>query len=341
MARLRRSDVSAPGYRRRRHGRGFSYQDTTGTPLPPGVDQDRAKSLVIPPAWQEVWICPDPLGHIQASGIDDAGRRQYIYHPDWRTQRDKAKHKRVLRLAEMLPTARKQVATEISGDGVTPERVMAAAFRLLDVGFFRIGSEQYAARHGTFGLATLLRSDVTVKGDTVRFAFIGKHSMPVERRIIDSELAAVVNSLKRRRDSNPELLAWRSGRRWVDVQSQDINEYIRELTGSDFTAKDFRTWHGTVLAAIALAVAREGTRTEKQRQAAIRHAVKEVARYLGNTPTVARSSYINPRVLALFDRGRTIPLAVLDASPDAVIMTHGPAEAATLTLLQGRQRSRR
>ena len=339
MPRLRRSNPNAPGIRRRRRGNGFSYVDVAGAVVSEGADRDRIKTLVIPPAWREVWICADPLGHIQATGVDDAGRRQYVYHPDWRIERDLAKHQRVLGLATALPEARTKVATDLLLDAPVIDRTLAAAFRLLDVGFFRVGSEQYAQRHGTFGLATLLRADVTTSGDAVRFAFLGKHSIPVNRRIIDRDLARVVRSLLRRRDSNPELLAWRDGKRWVDVRSSDINEYVQSVTGADYTAKDFRTWHGTVLAAAALAVSRGASNDPKSCQRAVRRAVVEVAEYLGNTPAVARGSYIDPRVIEHFERGRTIPVDALDAAPlGSGLLTHGPAEEATLRLLQRRLR---
>ncbi|MEO8330697.1 MAG: DNA topoisomerase IB, partial [Candidatus Nanopelagicales bacterium] len=290
MPRLRRSDLNAAGLRRSKRGKGFTYLASDGRAVS-SDDLERIRKLVIPPAWQEVWISPHAHGHIQATGVDAAGRRQYLYHPHWRIQRDLAKHERVLTLATALPEARIRVAEGLELSTPDYERTMAAAFRLLDVGFFRVGSEQYAQRHGTFGLATLQRSDVSVRGDTVRFSFVGKHSIPVSRRIIDPPLAQVVRSLLRRRDDNPELLAWREGRRWQDVASGDINEYVRSVTGADYTAKDFRTWHGTVLAATALAVSQGAADDPGKAKRAIRRAIVEVASYLGNTPAVARGSY--------------------------------------------------
>jgi len=335
VSRLRRSNPATAGIRRRRRGKGFSYVDLDGATINSRDELARIKAMAIPPAWEHVWICPDPHGHIQATGFDSAGRRQYVYHGEWRAKRNEIKHRRTIRLAMALPKAREQAKTDLDDDKPTYERALGAAFRLLDVGFFRIGSEQYAQRNGTYGLATLHRKDVSVSRDTVRFRFVGKHSIPVDRRIIDPDLARIIRSLLRRRDENPELLAWRDGRRWRDVTSSNINEYVRCVTGADYTAKDFRTWHGTVLAATALAVSSKVADDPKTAKRAIRRAVVEVAGYLGNTPSVARNSYIDPRVIASFERGRTIPLETLDEAPESAgLLTHGPVEEAVISLLR-------
>ena len=254
MPRLRRAQIDGPGIRRRARGRGFSYVTARGQPLNNG-DLERIRSLVIPPAWREVWICPYENGHIQACGLDQAGRRQYLYHPLWTQQRSKDKDRRVVRLAQALPAARETTATRLKSNDLDRDNVLAVSFRLLDLGFFRVGSEQYAKRYGSYGLATLRRDDVRVRGESVHFEFTGKHGIHVSRRIVDPTLARLLKRLLARSDNNPELLAWRDGRQWQDLRSADINQYLKTLLSDDFTAKDFRTWHGSVLAAVALSLA--------------------------------------------------------------------------------------
>ncbi len=269
--------------------------------------RQRIKELVIPPAWKDVWICPWPNGHIQAIGFDAAGRKQYLYHPDWRRSRDAEKHQRVLELARALPRARELVAAQLELPAPTRERTLAAAFRMLDLGFFRIGSESYAEANGTFGLATMRREHVSVHGDSVLFEFVSKGSIQQQQRIVDPDLARVLRSLLRRRDPNPDLLAWRQGRgEWRDLRSEDVNEYVREVTRGDHTAKDFRTWNATVLMAQALAVSTRADASPTARKRAVTRAVREVADYLGNTPTVARGSYIDARIIDLYLDGVTI-----------------------------------
>ncbi|HEU5029572.1 MAG TPA: DNA topoisomerase IB [Spirillospora sp.] len=334
---LQRSDPSEPGFARRRCGKGFTYLAPDGRPLSDAAERERIRALVIPPAWQDVWICPDADGHIQAMGTDAAGRRQYLYHEAWREQRDREKHDHVLDLAARLPDVRETLARHLAGRGYRRERVLSAAVRLIDLGFFRIGSEEYAAENGTFGLATVLREHVTCRRGEVAFEYPAKGSKDRYQSVAEENVCKVVTGLKRRKDGSPELLAYRTGTGWHDVTASDINAFIREVTGGDFTAKDFRTWHATVLAAVGLAVSTRAGTGDTARHKAVVRVVKEVAAYLGNTPAVARASYIDPRIISLYESGRTIAPALtklgVDASPGE-LATQGPVEQAVLTLLK-------
>jgi DNA topoisomerase IB len=335
-AELLRSDPCSPGIRRRRCGRGFRYLGPDGKPIADPRTLTRIKALVIPPAWQDVWICLEPNGHIQAIGTDSAGRRQYRYHDLWRVQRDQEKHDRVLEFGAVLPHVREVVQRHLSGEGLTRERVLAAAIRLIDLGFFRPGGEEYAAENGTFGLATIRREHVTVTRGELVFEYTAKGAKHREQAVADDQVRAVVASLKRCRGGHGELLGYRSGGRWRDVTSADINDYLREIAGGEFSAKDFRTWHATVLAAVGLAVSEPAASAPRARARAIARVVREVAGYLGNTPAVARSAYIDPRVIEHYEQGRTIApaLAGLAASSDfGELATWGPTEAAVLELL--------
>jgi len=289
---------------------------------------------VIPPAWADVWICPVPNGHLQAVGTDDAGRRQYLYHPEWRRRRDKTKHDRVLVVAARLPRARRKVAAHLKLDGMPYERALAAAFRLLDLGFFRIGGETYAEANNTFGLATIQKQHVTIENNTVVFDFIAKSGKERYVALADNLVRDAVADLLHRRDANEELLAFHDGSQWRDVTSSDINAYVKGVVGGEVSAKDFRTWHGTVIAALSLARLTETAASPTARKRAVSTAMKEVSSYLGNTPTVARSSYVDPRVIDLFLDGATIPPALARTDHNlADGFTHGRIERAVLDLL--------
>jgi DNA topoisomerase IB len=338
LPRLRRSDLSAPGISRRRVGKGFCYYTADGARITDPDVRQRIADLVIPPAWTDVWICQAPNGHIQACGTDAAGRRQYLYHPSWRAQRDREKFNRVLDFAERLPAARERVVETLSGGGeLTRERVLAAAVRLLDLGFFRIGSEQYAEENNTYGLATMKKEHVTVAGGVVTFDYPAKHSKQRVQSVVDALVCDVVVALKRRRTGGDELLAYRDGSRWVDVRSGDINDYLKDVVGFECSAKDFRTWSATVLAAVALAVSVPVAQSPTARKRAVARAVREVADYLGNTPTVCRSSYIDPRVIDLYDDGISIA-DDLDRLGDEArygeLATQGAIETAVLRMLR-------
>jgi DNA topoisomerase I len=332
--RLRRADCSGPGLRRVRRGRGFGYVDADGERIDEPEVLQRIQELAIPPAWQEVWICPYPGGHIQATGTDAAGRKQYLYHPRWRARQDQLKFDDMVVFARALPGLRDHVETALEAGGMGRERVLACAVRLLDRGFFRVGGEDYAVTNNSYGLATMLKRHVALRDDVLVFDYPAKSGKRQVRAVIDPLVADVVARLKKRSGGGPELLAYKDGRRWVDVRSEDINEYLKATTGEDVSAKDFRTWGATVLAAMALAVSGEVAATKTGRKRAITRAVKEVAHYLGNTPAVARASYIDPRVFDRYRDGKTIahalPLAAEDGDAPAI---QGPIEEAVLDLI--------
>lgn len=325
MQELQPSDQNEPGIRRTRRGRGFSYHHPDGRPVRDKPTLARIKAMVIPPAWTEVWICRSPDGHLQAAGTDTAGRRQYLYHPLWREQQDAAKFDRVLDMAERLPAFRKIVDEHLSGRGLTRQRVLAAAARLLDIGFFRVGGENYES----YGLATLRMEHVSCVNGSVVCSYPAKGNIQREVELVDPAACKVIRSLKAL-GADGELLRYREGRGWADVRSEDINDYLRDSVGCEVTAKDFRTWHATVLAAVGLAV----SRNNPTKRAVVR-VVKEVASYLGNTPSVARASYIDPRVIEAYEAGRTIPLDNLGRGADfGSLATHGAAEQAVIKLLR-------
>jgi DNA topoisomerase-1 len=344
MTRLRRSDCSGPGIARRRRGRGFEYRDSDGHRVDDPEDLARIRELGIPPAWKEVWICPAPTGHLQATGVDDAGRKQYLYHPQWRVRRDAEKFADMVRFAHALPDLRERVQADLAGDGFERTRVLACAVRLLDRGFFRIGSEEYAEQNESFGLATMRKSHVTIgPNGAMDFDYPAKSGQRRVQALVDPQASAIVAALKRRRGGGEELLAFKDGRRWRDVRSVDINAYIKELTGEGFSAKDFRTWNATVLAAVALGVSGEVAGTETGRKRAIVRAVKEVAHYLGNTPAVCRASYIDPRVFDAYRGGLVIHPALHEAAegePGELPIHQRAVEEAVLDLINERERSR-
>ena len=319
--RLRRVDCGSPGITRKRRGRGFAFYWADGSKVEDPDTLARIRALVLPPAWQDVWICPWPNGHVQALGTDAAGRRQYRYHDAWRLQRDAEKHERVLAVAARLPKARRLVAEDLAAPAVTRERALACAFRLLDLGFFRVGSEQYAEDNGTFGLATMRREHVSVHGDVVVFEYTAKSGKHRVQSVVDDDVRATIRTLLRRRnDPNPELLAYKVGSRWVDVKSHDINDYLRQVVGAEISAKDFRTWHATVLAARRLAEVGAPPKSDRARRKVVTAVVRDVADALGNTPAVCRASYIDGRLVDLWERGETIgPTRSRDEAERAVL----------------------
>ena len=295
------------GWARKRAGKGFTYVDADGHRLP-AADIERIKSLAIPPAWEDVWICPVPNGHLQAVGTDAAGRRQYLYHPDWRIRRDEAKFRRVTAAATRLPTARRRVAADLGAQGMPLERAAAIAVRLLDLGYFRIGNDAYADANGSFGLTTLQRQHVRRKGSTLVFQFVGKSGIEHTIAIADADIVEAIRVLRQRRSASDRLLAYQVDRAWSDLDAASVNAYLSDVMGGELTAKDFRTWHATVLAAAALAASAEPGDTAASRKRAVKAAVEEVAGYLGNTPTIAKNSYIDPRVLDRYEAGTVIDL---------------------------------
>jgi len=305
MSRLRRSDCTSSGIARRRRGRGFEYLDPDGDRIDDTATLDRIRALSLPPAWADVWICSDPNGHLQAVGTDAAGRRQYRYHDRWRERRDQQKFDQMVAFARALPRLRARAAADLRGSGRTRE--LACAVRLLDRGFFRVGGEEYAEGNGSYGLATLEPKHVELAGDGMLvFDYPAKSGKRRVQAVVDPEVYEFVAALKRRRR-----------RRLLGIRSPEINVYIKEHAAGDFSAKDFRTWHATVLAAVALAVS-DRARTKTGRQRAITRAVAEVAHYLGNTPAVCRASYIDPRVFDHYRGGMTIAPAVETLSDESI-----------------------
>jgi DNA topoisomerase IB len=279
-----------------------------------------------------VWICPFPNGHLQATGVDAAGRRQYLYHPQWRQLRDRMKFDRVTAAAHHLPEARRRVAGDLDGRGMPLERAAALAVRLLDLGYFRIGNDYYADANGSFGLTTLERKHVRRQGEGLAFRFIGKSGIEHLVVIDDPEALAALKVLRTRRDGGTRLLAYRTPSGWADLTSAAVNLYLSDLFEGDFTAKDFRTWHATVIAAESLALSPESSRTATGRKRAVKKAVADVSGYLGNTPTIARASYIDPRVLDLYEAGETIAEAARASYPDQARRQEA-LEAAVLGML--------
>lgn len=319
--RLRRVRASDAGWTRRRAGRGWVYLDQAGHRITDPDALVRCRELAIPPAWQEVWICPFLNGHIQAMGTDDAGRRQYLYHPEWRARRDRDKHAQVLAMARRLPRARRRVATDLALPGFPRRRALALAFRLLDEGYFRAGGEHYARANGSFGLATLRRDHVSADGTW--FQYPAKSGQERRARVTDPQATAAVRELLDRADRGAELLAWQDDAGWHDITTADIGQYVKSLLGEPARPKDFRTWHATVLAAAALA-ATPTPPQPRQRERAAAQVVREVAAEIGNTPAVCRASYIDPRLFDLWERGQTIGRR----------RTRGGAERAVIALLR-------
>jgi DNA topoisomerase I len=336
MPRLRRIDCRSPGLSRRRRGRGFEYRDAAGARVTDPATLERIRALAIPPAWTDVWICPWPTGHLQAVGTDAAGRRQYLYHDAWRARRDQEKFDHMLTFAAALPKLRAACAAGLKGEDLDEDRVLACAVRLLDLGFFRIGTEGYAEQNQSYGLATMRKDHVRLlDGGAVEFDYAAKSGKRRLQTVVDPAVFDVVAALKRRRSGGPELLAWKDALGWHDVRSEHINSWIREHGGGDFTAKDFRTWTATVLAAVALAVSLAAS-SPTGRKRAVSRAMQEVAAYLGNTPAVCRASYVDPRVIDRYHAGVTIRDALDDLGAEAEpgrLSTQGTIEEAVLDLL--------
>jgi DNA topoisomerase-1 len=352
MPRLRRSSCAAPGIARRRRGRGFEYSGPDGERIDDPEVLERLSELAIPPAWREVWVCMDPLGHLQATGVDAAGRKQYLYHERWRAHRDRRKFDSMTSFGRALRRLRRRVAHDLMrGDARTKspaagelsrERVLACLVRLLDVGFFRIGSEDYAERNESYGLTTMLREHVTVGANELIFDFPAKSGQRRVQEIADDDALAIVAALKRRRGGS-QLFAYRTHGAWNELHADDVNAYIKQHTAGAFTAKDFRTWNATVLAAVALAAAPERRAGRRARERTVSQAIKTVAAYLGNTPAVCRASYVDPRVIDRYHAGTTIAstLARVNGPDLADSRVRARIEGAVLELLDDASRARR
>ena len=335
MPRLRHVDCAEPGLRRRRAGSGFVYLDVSGNRLRDAETIERIKALAIPPAWTDVWICRHPNGHLQAVGTDSAGRRQYLYHPVWREQRDRKKFDDMLAFAQALPRLRERSERLLRKRGLPRERVLGFAVTLLDRGLFRVGSEQYADDNGTYGLTTLERRHVALEGrDGVAFDYPAKTGARRVHTVADRRLRSIAAALKERPGRHRAFLAYANGSGWSEVSAADVNAFIKEAAGGDFTAKDFRTWHGTVEAAASLARSTEAP-TVAGRKRAVNQAAAERPELLGNTPAVSKSSYIDPRVFDHYHAGTTIPARVASAV-EATRTAQVARERAVLRLLARR-----
>jgi DNA topoisomerase-1 len=312
--------VSGPGLRRVRRGRGFSFHDEHGKALTREADLTRIRDLVIPPAWKKVWISPHANGHIQAVGTDVAGRRQYIYHEQWQEDRAEEKFDRVLEMSKALPDMRRRIASDLGKRRLDRDRVLALALQLLDLGYFRAGGEQYAEEHNSYGIATLLCEHITLQRSAVEFDFPAKSGVRRTLLIDDPEVVRSVRALMRRPDRADRLLACRNASEWTDVHADDLNARFKELVGDEYTVKDLRTWHGTVLAAAAFVDADPPVNKSviKRVESAV---MKEVAEELGNTPAVARGSYVDPRVVQGYEKEMTIAAGLRRAN-----RTRKPAE---------------
>jgi DNA topoisomerase-1 len=347
MPGLRRSDCASAGIARRRRGRGFEYLDPAGEHIEDPEVRERIAALAIPPAWREVWICTDPLGHLQATGVDAVARKQYVYHERWRTHRDRQKFDSMLDFGHALQRLRRRVARDLkpvprrrsgrlAADELTGSVVLACSVRLLDLGFFRIGSDDYAERNESYGLTTMLRKHVTIAAGEIVFDFPAKSGQRRIQAIADDQVIQVLAALKRRRSGTQLLARHDSDGRWVEVHAEEVNRYIKRHAGGEFTAKDFRTWNATVLASVALAVhERPASRTQRERT--VRSAIETVASYLGNTPAVCRASYIDPRVIDGYHAGVTIAATLGGLSADGPDLANGAVrkriEGAVLELL--------
>jgi DNA topoisomerase I len=333
--RLRRSDPSRPGITRRGRGRGFEYFAPSGAKITDPAEVSRLRALAIPPAWRDVWICPDPNGHLQATGTDVAGRRQYRYHDVWRQRRDATKFDHMLVFARRLPQLRGYCVDLLEHrDGLDRARVLACAVRLLDHGFFRIGTERPVDDDDSVGLTTMRKEHVTIRERSlVEFDYLAKGGKRTIRQLADPAVVDIVGRLRRRRGGGRDLLAYRApDGRWTSVTATDVNEVIKLHCGEDSSSKDFRTWNATVLAAVALAVSGAAGPSKKR---AVRRACQEVAHYLGNTPAVTRASYIDPRVFDRFETGWTIggALHTIGDAQFGVPAHQGEIERAVLDLL--------
>jgi DNA topoisomerase I len=311
----------------------FRYLDGRGNPIRDAATLERFERLAIPPAWTDVWIAARPRAKLQATGFDKAGRKQYIYHPDFRAEQDRAKFERLVRFGERLPALRTAMAEHLDNDELDRDRVCAIALRLIDLGWFRVGSDRHTRTSGTYGITTLRKRHVSVRGNRVRLEFIGKGKSQIRTSLVDDELADALRELLAL-PGRGRLFRYERDGCMCDLTSRTLNEYVKTNMGEEFSAKDFRTWGGTLLAAIAFAE-RNGDGPGK---GAVTAVMRSVAERLGNTPTVCRQSYVAPAVVDAYLEGRTLA----DFRPRHLRMVGArqtglePEEAALLELLNFR-----
>lgn len=340
MARTRRVDPNGPGIRRKGRGLGFSYHEEDGQKISDKATLERIRSLAIPPAWREVWICPHPRGHVQATGLDDADRKQYRYHDDWREHRDRLKFEEMEEFAAILPAMRERLDEDLRRRGLVYERVCACSVRLLDFGLFRIGSERYENDNASYGLTTIKRKHVRVTTREAVFDYPSKSGQRSKHRINDPVVMPTLDSLKRRTGGAKlkDFLVYRDGKTWKDLVANDVNAFIKETGGENFSAKDFRTWNATVVAAMSIAEHGREAKNKAERKRVVLKAVEETARLLNNTPAVCRSSYIDPRIFDRYEGGETIAprlRRIEGATDDGEFADRDKIEAAVLALLRG------
>jgi DNA topoisomerase I len=332
---LRFSSDASPGIRRVRAGNGFRYVGPGGRPVKDAATLARIKALAIPPAWADVWICPHPDGHLQAVGRDDRGRKQYRYHAGYRAARDEAKFGRLVAFGKALPKIRRKVSRDMARPGLPRRKVLAAIVKLLETSLIRVGNEEYAKTNNSYGLTTLQDEHVEIEAGLIRFGFRGKSGIEHEIDVQDARLARIVKACQDLPGQDLFQYVDEDGQ-VRDVTSTDVNEYLHEIAGEEFTAKDFRTWAGTVLAALALQEFEAfDTRTQAKRN--VMAAIRSVAQRLGNTPAVCKSCYVHPRVIDAYLQGTMLD-AVRRRTADAMadVKHFRPEEAAVLALLQRR-----
>jgi len=340
MARTRRVDPSGPGIRRVKRGTGFSYHEEDGDKISDRATLERIRALAIPPAWTDVWICPHPRGHVQATGTDDAGRRQYRYHDDWRVSRDQLKFEEMEQFAKVLPTMRERLREDLKLRGLAYERVCACSVWLLDCGLFRIGSERYENDNASYGLTTIKRKHVKIERGVATFDYPAKSGKRSKHEINDPSVMPTLKALKQRKGGAKlkDFLVYRDGREWKDLVADDVNAFIKEISGEGFSAKDFRTWNATVVAAMTVAQTDPDAEAPSKaaRKRVVRTAIEKTALLLNNTPAVCKASYIDPRVFDRYEAGETVApqLQRLDrAAGEDGFADRDRIEAAVLRLL--------
>jgi DNA topoisomerase I len=329
VAGLTRSEPRGPGISREATGAGFLYRDPMGQDVTDAGTLRRIGALAIPPAWKDVWISPDSLGHIQATGVDSRGRTQYLYHGLWREQRDAQKFVHMLKFAAALPALRRATVRDLSGRHLDRERVAAGAVRLIDLGLFRIGGERYAELDHHYGATTLQKQDVRVTRHGVVFDYIAKEGKRRRITVADETIRPTVRALVRSGNNLGSLFCFQDGETWRPLHSREVSTYIAANAGGHFTAKEFRTWNATVLMALFLANA-EPSPTARGRKSTIAASVRGVATWLGDTPTVARTSYIDPRLISRYESDGHLP--AIPAVP-AALPAAAEAEVAVAALL--------